>query len=134
MIVFLSVYSDGIDSQPSISPMRILRESPVPTDSKWLDEHINDFSLSSFLGHLESNCDTGSRRSRSPRCVSIHSQIPFKLSLERNNLDFNGKPNLLLQLDSSNMSTISETSVDYMTRFEEITEKMKNEPNNIVTP
>ncbi|XP_055304646.1 protein cramped isoform X2 [Sitodiplosis mosellana] len=99
-------YSDGIDSQPAISPMRILRESPVPTDSKWLDEHINDFSLSSFLGHLESNCDAAnSRRSRSPRC-----------------------------LESSNMSTISETSVDYMTRFEEITEKMKNEPNNIVTP
>lgn len=72
-MIFLSVYSDGIDSQPPISPMRILRESPVPTDSKWLDEHINDFSLSSFLGHLESNCDaSNSRRSRSPRCVSIH--------------------------------------------------------------
>lgn len=52
--------------------MRILRESPVPADSKWFEENMNDFSLSSFLGHLEANCDqSNSRRSRSPRCVSI---------------------------------------------------------------
>ncbi|XP_031636606.1 protein cramped [Contarinia nasturtii] len=94
-------YSDGVDSQPPISPMRILRESPVPSDTKWFEENMNDFSLSSFLGHLDSNCERG----RSPRCI-----------------------------ESSSMSTISETSVDYMTRFEELTESLKNEPNNIVTP
>lgn len=67
-----TVYTDGVESQPSISPMRILRESPVPADSKWFEDNINDFSLSSFLGHLEANCDqSNSRRSRSPRCVSI---------------------------------------------------------------
>lgn len=38
------------------------------------------------------------------------------------------------QIESSGLSTISETSVDYMTRFEELAESMKNESNNIVTP
>lgn len=38
------------------------------------------------------------------------------------------------QMESSGMSTISETSVDYMSRFEELAESMKNESNNIVTP
>lgn len=71
----IAVYSDGIDSQPPVSPMRILRESPVPCDSKWFEENMNDFSLSSFLGHLEANCDqSNSRRSRSPRSVRMNSQ------------------------------------------------------------
>lgn len=38
------------------------------------------------------------------------------------------------QVESSNMSTISDSSIDYMTRFEELAESMKNESNNIVTP
>lgn len=71
-IFSIPVYTDSVESQPSISPMRILRESPVPADAKWFEENMNDFSLSSFLGHLEANCDqSNSRRSRSPRCVSI---------------------------------------------------------------
>lgn len=68
---FFLVYTDGVDSQPPVSPIGILRESPVPADSKWFEENMNDFSLSSFLGQLEANCEqVNGRRSRSPRCVS----------------------------------------------------------------
>lgn len=67
---FRSFRADFEDnSQPSISPMGILSESPVPSASKWFEENLNDFSLSSFLGHLESNCDGRRSRSRSPNRV-----------------------------------------------------------------
>lgn len=63
--------------------MGILRESPVPAASRWFEENMNDFSLSSFLGHLESNCDqTNGRRSRSRspnRKVSALSPITHDL-------------------------------------------------------
>lgn len=38
-------------NSPSPSPMTILRQSP--TDPKWFEDNVNDFSLSSFLGHLD---------------------------------------------------------------------------------
>lgn len=65
-----------------MSPMGILRESPSPNDAKWFEENMHDFSLSSFLGHLDAACDqnaavaaaasaAAARRCRSPnRCVS----------------------------------------------------------------
>lgn len=34
-----------------MSPMRLIRDSP--SDPKWLEDNLNDFSLSSFLGHLD---------------------------------------------------------------------------------
>lgn len=60
-------FSDSM-SQPPMSPMRILREMPSPADSKWFEENMQDFSLSSFLGHLDQSCDHPNtpRRSRSP--------------------------------------------------------------------
>lgn len=86
-----------------MSPMGILRESPSPADAKWFEENMNDFSLSSFLGHLDSTCDqNNSKRSKSP---------------------------IRSQMDSSNLSTISETSIDYITKFEELAESMKKEAN-----
>lgn len=36
------------------------------------------------------------------------------------------------QVDSSNLSTISETSIDYITKFEELAESMKNESPNLL--
>lgn len=39
------------NSNPPMSPMTILRQSP--TDPKWFEENVNEFSLSSFLGHLD---------------------------------------------------------------------------------
>lgn len=53
---------DYEDNQPP-SPMGILRESPSPSATKWFEENMSDFSLSSFLGHLDANYD--GRRSRS---------------------------------------------------------------------
>lgn len=50
-----------------MSPMGIIRESP--TDPKWYEDNINDFSLSSFLGQLESTCETP-EKNRHPRDVS----------------------------------------------------------------
>lgn len=34
-----------------LSPMHLLRETS--SNSKWLDDNINDFSLTSLLGHLD---------------------------------------------------------------------------------
>lgn len=71
-----------------MSPMGILRESPSPNDAKWFEENMHDFSLSSFLGHLDAACDqnaavaaaasvVANRRCRSPnRCVSSNTN-PF---------------------------------------------------------
>ncbi|XP_037050338.1 protein cramped isoform X2 [Bradysia coprophila] len=80
-------------NQPPMSPMTILRQSP--TDPKWFEDNVNDFSLSSFLGQLDSSCDADKRR-KSP------------------NRD----------ADSSNLSAITEGSVDYMMKFEQLAKEM----------
>ncbi|KAJ6637259.1 Protein cramped [Pseudolycoriella hygida] len=80
-------------NNPPMSPMTILRQSP--TDPKWFEDNVNDFSLSSFLGHLDSTCEAEKRR-KSP-----------------NN-----------DADSSNLSSITEGSVDYMTKFEQLAKEM----------
>lgn len=67
------------DSLTPMSPMGILRESPSPNDAKWME----DFSLSSFLGHLDGPCDqsatvaaVAAARCRSPnRSVSFETYI-----------------------------------------------------------
>lgn len=116
-------YSDFTDSssQPPMSPMRILRELPCPADAKWFEENMHDFSLSSFLGHLDQSCDQNLRRIRSP---SRHvSEARSVRDLRLLTLSF-------LQAESSNMSTISESSIDYISKFEELAESMKNDANN----
>lgn len=65
------IYSNN----PPMSPMGIIRESP--TDPKWYEDNINDFSLSSFLGQLESTCDTSEKNHRHPRDVNINSNFFF---------------------------------------------------------
>lgn len=37
--------------QGSVSPMHLLRDST--SNARWLEDNINDFSLTSLLGHLE---------------------------------------------------------------------------------
>lgn len=39
-----------VSPTPPSSPSRILKEN----ENQWLNAEVNDFSLSSFLGHLES--------------------------------------------------------------------------------
>ncbi|XP_030568090.1 protein cramped [Drosophila novamexicana] len=67
----------------SVSPMHLLRDST--SNSRWLEENINDFSLTSLLGHLD---------------------------------DFDATRDILDP--SSSMSVISESSVDYRHKFQEI--------------
>lgn len=47
-----------------MSPMTILHEQQSDTNQKWLDENFADFSLSSFLGHLDSAMSEGSSSSK----------------------------------------------------------------------
>ncbi|XP_055912577.1 protein cramped isoform X2 [Eupeodes corollae] len=79
---------------PPLSPMQLLRDST--SNSRWLEENLNDFSLNSLLGHLD---------------------------------EINGNRDITDQ--SSNLSVLSETSVDYMTKFAEITASMQNEEKDL---
>lgn len=84
------IYSDFTDSnsQPPMSPMRILRELPSPADAKWFEENMHDFSLSSFLTHLEQPYDQNMKKIKSPnRNVSY------------NKIDRNVLPILTFKLD-----------------------------------
>ncbi|ALC48194.1 crm, partial [Drosophila busckii] len=67
----------------SVSPMHLLRDST--SNARWLEENINDFSLTSLLGHLD---------------------------------DFDATRDILDP--SSSLSVISETSVDFRHKFQEI--------------
>ncbi|XP_058977693.1 protein cramped [Musca domestica] len=67
----------------SLSPLHLVRDST--SNSRWLEENINDFSLTSLLGHLDD------------------------INASRDILD-----------PSSSMSVISESSVDYRHKFQEI--------------
>lgn len=67
----------------SVSPMHLLRDST--SNSRWLEDNINDFSLTSLLGHLD---------------------------------DFDATRDILDP--SSSLSVISESSVDYRHKFQEI--------------
>ncbi|XP_004535293.1 protein cramped [Ceratitis capitata] len=73
-----------------MTPTHLLREST--SNSRWLEENINDFSLTSLLGHLD------------------------EINASRDILD-----------PSSNLSVISESSVDYMHKFQEITALMQSQ-------
>ncbi|KAH8387329.1 hypothetical protein KR093_006435, partial [Drosophila rubida] len=67
----------------SVSPMHLLRDST--SNARWLEENINDFSLTSLLGHLD---------------------------------DFDATRDILDP--SSSLSVISESSVDFRHKFQEI--------------
>ncbi|XP_016981196.1 protein cramped [Drosophila rhopaloa] len=67
----------------SVSPMHLLKDST--SNARWLEDNINDFSLTSLLGHLD------------------------EIDATRDILD-----------PSSSMSVISESSVDFRHKFQEI--------------
>ncbi|XP_036319013.1 protein cramped [Rhagoletis pomonella] len=73
-----------------MTPTHLLREST--SNSRWLEDNLNDFSLTSLLGHLD------------------------EINTSRDILD-----------PSSNLSVISESSVDYMHKFQEITALMQSQ-------
>lgn len=49
-----------VPMSPPSSPSRLLQQ----TDTQWLNNEVNDFSLSSFLGHLESPVKNNGSNSR----------------------------------------------------------------------
>lgn len=103
----LKISSVALDSTPPMSPMKLLRElGDCQNDSNaWLTPDFNDFSYSSFLGHL----DAFAENSRNGRPKSRNS--------DDGNVD-------------STLSVISETSVDYVTKFAQIAEELKEQQRN----
>lgn len=93
----------------------MLRQSP--TDPKWFEENVNDFSLSSFLGHLETACDLDKKSSQNEviKICFFFQTDWFKFCL------------FIIQPESSNMSTMSESTIDYMSKFEELAQSMMNQ-------
>lgn len=122
-------YSNG----PAMSPMTILRQSP--TDPRWFEENVNDFSLSSFLGHLDAavaseahaanatgtTTETPTTTNAAPHSTTTSGmdgiETPHKLPLS-------GGGSKIPPMESSRMSTLSESSIDYMSKFEEIAQSM----------
>lgn len=133
-----------------MSPMTMLRQSPA--DPRWFDENVNDFSLSSFLGQLDaaatsaasatSTIATASATATSTAATAATEaaasalrlsaasghdedttiETPRKLPLLTSNCNSNSCK--LPPLETSRMSSISEASVDYMSKFEEIAQSM----------
>lgn len=101
-----------------MSPMTILRQSP--TDPKWFEDNVNDFSLSSFLGQLDSTCDAEKRRKSPGRDVSIQRCCALIVIRIRTAKFTKFK----FQADSSNLSALTDGSVDYMMKFEQLAKEM----------
>lgn len=80
-------------STPPISPTRILKE----TDNQWLNSEVVDFSLSSFLGHLDS---------------------PLKSSSTVG--PTNDDTRLSQDVEAQLQCLMSESSVDYMAKFADL--------------
>lgn len=68
---------------PPSSPSRLLQQS----DTQWLNNEVNDFSLSSFLGHFESPVKNNSNSRNSSQTAP---QTTFNLSsvYNENSVDF----------------------------------------------
>ncbi|KAK3878583.1 hypothetical protein Pcinc_016796 [Petrolisthes cinctipes] len=67
----------SVPMSPPSSPSRLLQQ----TDTQWLNNEVNDFSLSSFLGHLESpvkNNGSNSRGAGSSSQTTAQPQTPVQ--------------------------------------------------------
>ena len=80
------------DGTPPTSPSRILKEN----DNQWLNSEVADFSLSSFLGHLES---------------------PMKATQSGTQTEENP---LSQDMDAQLHSLLTESSVDYVAKFADL--------------
>ncbi|XP_044735274.1 protein cramped-like isoform X2 [Chrysoperla carnea] len=94
---FLSENVRGIETPLSASPSRLLKED----DAHWLNSEVADFSLSSFLGHLES---------------------PIKTTVP-NNDDSRMSQDMEVQLQS----LMNENSIDYMAKFADLAAQMASD-------
>lgn len=116
----------------------MLRQSP--TDPRWFEENVNDFSLSSFLGQLDAAASSttaaaatstmaaasaaATAAASATRCAATgHDDLDATIETPRK-LPLSASSCKLPPLETSRMSSISEASVDYMSKFEEIAQSM----------
>lgn len=97
------------------SPMRLLRETGGESSNKWLDADTNDFSLSSFLGHLDAVSEAKKGRN------DVSSFLYFVVLCL---INFN----FFFQSDH-NFSVSGDTSIDYMSKFAEIAAELQAQEN-----
>ncbi|XP_018327452.1 protein cramped [Agrilus planipennis] len=90
------------NSTPPASPSRILKE----IENQWITAEVADFSLSSFLGHLESPAK--------PDRVSPSPQVADDSRLSQD-------------VDAHLQSLFSENSVDYMAKFADLAAQVTSE-------
>lgn len=108
-LYFFSAFFCG--SEPP-SPMRLLRETGGENSSKWLDADTNDFSLSSFLGHLDASV------------ANKKNDVRFFF------LWFCQIFNIFFAFQSDhNFSVSGDTSIDYMSKFAEIAAELQAQEN-----
>lgn len=137
MLVVFS-YSNG----PPMSPMTMLRQSP--TDPRWFEENVNDFSLSSFLGQLDAAVASDAQAANADAATASTLKAASGEDGDEDSIETPRKSPLtggqssgigggcgnsstispIPPLESSRMSTLSESSIDYMSKFEEIAQSM----------
>lgn len=83
-------------STPPTSPSRILKEN----ENQWLNSEVGDFSLSSFLGHLESPMKTANSNAG--------------MGIEDSRLG------LTQDVDQQLQSLLTESSLDYTAKFADL--------------
>lgn len=77
----------GDDDTPPTSPSRILKEG----ESQWLNSEVTDFSLSSFLGHLESPLKSNGATSSDDIQISTDVESHFQSLMTESSLDYTAK-------------------------------------------
>ncbi|XP_014274558.1 protein cramped isoform X2 [Halyomorpha halys] len=75
------------DVTPPTSPSRILKEG----ESQWLNSEVTDFSLSSFLGHLESPLKSNGATSSDDIQISTDVESHFQSLMTESSLDYTAK-------------------------------------------
>ncbi|KAK9752240.1 hypothetical protein QE152_g4340 [Popillia japonica] len=98
-INFVGLLSQNMSTgnTPPTSPSRILKEN----ENQWLNSEVADFSLSSFLGHLDSPMKTAQTT------TTIASDDNTRLSLVQD-------------VDAHLQSLLTETSLDYTAKFADL--------------
>nr|CAD7434740.1 unnamed protein product [Timema monikensis] len=98
---FLPTAGELVNSTPPSSPSRIFKE-----DSQWLNSEVADFSLSSFLGHLESPMKPSTLVTSAPsgEDTRLSSDVEAQLQclMSENSVDYTAKfADLAAQIASS---------------------------------
>uniref|UniRef100_A0A0A9WQS3 Protein cramped-like protein n=2 Tax=Lygus hesperus TaxID=30085 RepID=A0A0A9WQS3_LYGHE len=98
-----------LEVTPPTSPTRILKEG----ESQWLNADVNDFSLSSFLGHLES---------------------PLKSNGVPGPLEDTHMSTMSTDMESHFQSLMAESSLDYTAKFADLAAKIVGPSPSTIAP